>query len=256
MRLSIHLLTIWLVFGLPSPTSHGTRVSAQAVEGIATAAVLPGAWETSYEESDGRPAKLMMIVSPTHLSMASYYTDDGAFIATLGGSWEAENDEFLLTYEFDSATPEQVGGKATIPYEITNGFLVFNGSKFWRRVDTADEAPLAGAWEITGRKRDGAMQDMSSRRDGPRKTMKILSGTRFQWIAFNTETGEFSGTGGGTYATNRSGEYVETIEFFSRDDSRVGAELSFDYAIRNGDWVHKGKSSKGAPIHEVWSVRR
>ena len=82
--------------------------------------------------------------------------------------------------------------------------------------------------------------------------MKILSGTRFQWIAYNTETKEFLGTGGGTYTTD-NGKYTENIEFFSRDDSRVGASLEFDYEVKDGKWHHKGESSKGDPIYEIWS---
>jgi hypothetical protein len=53
----------------------------------------------------------------------------------------------------------------------------------------------------------------------------------------------------------RDGLYIEKIEFFSRDNSRVGQHLSFDYKLVNGDWVHKGLSSKGQPIHEVWGLR-
>ena len=52
--------------------------------------------------------------------------------------------------------------------------------------------------------------------------MKILSGTRFQWIAYHIGTKVFSGSGGGTY-TSEQGKYTETIDFFSRDNDRVGA---------------------------------
>ena len=104
---------------------------------------------------------------------------------------------------------------------------------------------------ITGRVRDGEMSKMTP---GARRTMKILSGTRFQWIAYNVETGEFSGTGGGTYTT-KNGKYTENIEFFSRDNSRVGASLTFDFSLEDGAWRHKGLSSKGDPIDEVWTKR-
>ena len=85
--------------------------------------------------------------------------------------------------------------------------------------------------------------------------MKILSGTRFQWIAYDTEKKEFKGTGGGTYTTT-SGKYSETIEFFSRDNSKVGINLEFSYNLENGEWIHKGKTSKGAPLHEIWTTRQ
>lgn len=82
--------------------------------------------------------------------------------------------------------------------------------------------------------------------------MKILSGTRFQWIACNVETKEFFGTGGGNYTT-LNGKYTENIEFFSRDSTRVGMSLTFDFSLENGEWRHKGLSSKGDPIDEVWT---
>ena len=49
---------------------------------------------------------------------------------------------------------------------------------------------------------------------------------------------------------------TENIEFFSRDDSKAGLSLQFDYDLIDGKWNHKGLSSKGDPIHEIWSVRQ
>ena len=106
---------------------------------------------------------------------------------------------------------------------------------------------------MSGRYRDGIKSTRNI--DRPRKTMKILSGTRFQWIAYNTETKQFMGTGGGTYKTI-DGKYTEKIEFFSRDNSRVGAELSFEFKLNDGEWNHMGNSSRGVPIHEIWTKRK
>ncbi|MDB0024860.1 hypothetical protein N9E01_00810, partial [bacterium] len=59
---------------------------------------------------------------------------------------------------------------------------------------------------------------------------------------------------GGEYETLDE-KYIESIQYFSRDDSRVGAELDFNYLVKNNDWYHSGLSSKGSPINEVWSIR-
>ena len=48
---------------------------------------------------------------------------------------------------------------------------------------------------------------------------------------------------------------MESIQYFSKDDSRVGVELDFNYKIKNKDLYHAGLSSKGKPINEVWSIR-
>ena len=62
--------------------------------------------------------------------------------------------------------------------------------------------------------------------NGARKTLKFLLDGHFQWTAFNTETFQFFGSGGGTYSA-KEGDYIETIGYFSRDNSRVGAVLPF-----------------------------
>ena len=118
----------------------------------------------------------------------------------------------------------------------------------WELVDNASDA-LSGNWKIIGREQDAKIVPM---KPGARKTIKILSGTRFQWIAINSETGDFFGTGGGNYSFS-NGTHTENIEFFSRDSSRVGASLSFNAEIKNGDWHHSGLSSKGDRIYEIWS---
>ena len=113
--------------------------------------------------------------------------------------------------------------------------------------------PLDGLWLMGGRMRNDLMTNRDT--SGPRKTLKVLYNGRFQWIAFHTETFAFMGTGGGSYSAE-NGEYKEYIEFFSRDNSRVGAVLPFEYELINGAWHHKGKSSKGDPIHEIWVQRK
>ena len=106
---------------------------------------------------------------------------------------------------------------------------------------------------MVGRVRNGNEQRRNL--DRPRKTMKFLINGYFQWIAFNTETFQFSGSGGGKYIT-KDGKYIESIEYFSRDNSKVCLNLEFDYELVNKEWNHKGFSSKGDPLHEIWGVRK
>ena len=58
--------------------------------------------------------------------------------------------------------------------------------------------------------------------------MKLLLDGHFQWTAFDTASMRFMGSGGGTY-TAQDGNYVETLEYFSRDNSKVGKVLPFEY---------------------------
>ena len=207
---------------------------------------LIGAWQAKDDSGNA----LAMIVSENYFSVAAYKQDPPEFSYTYGGTWELSGNNSTIKYEFNTANPDQVGKSENFEITLMDDNLSMNDTR-WTRIDEGKPGKLEGAWLITGRKRDG---EISMRTPGARKTMKILSGTRFQWIAYNSETGEFSGTGGGTYTTKR-GKYTETIQFFSRDNSRVGAELEFNYELQVGSWHHSGLSSTGVPLYEVWETR-
>lgn len=212
-----------------------------------SAADLTGAWQTVRE--DGTVGT--WIVTDEHFSIAWYRRDPAKFVSTEGGTWTRGDDGLRVTYEFDTAKADRVGTSRTIAVKADGDRITADGAT-WTRIDSGAPGALQGSWLMTGRKRDG---EIATRRPGVRRTMKILSGTRFQWIAYNVETKEFFGSGGGTYAT-KDGRYTENIEFFSRDDARAGKSLEFEYGLVDGTWHHIGKSTAGEPMHEVWSRRR
>ena len=217
---------------------------------------LKGAWEatlTIENETTMQKVRSVAIFAEGYQVNTYYDAETGAFVGTNGGSWQLEGNQLSETVEFDTQNPDRVGSTGVFEIELSeNELRATDRDVVWKRIDNGTPGDLAGAWLISGRMRNGELQKRDTNR--PRKTMKILSGTRFQWIAYNTETKEFMGTGGGTYTTI-NGKYTENIEFFSRDDKRVGASLEFDYERKDGDWHHSGLSSKGQPIYEVWSLR-
>jgi len=210
---------------------------------------LTGAWQSGTEEN-----RSTMIVAGKFFSVAVYNTTEKTYTGTYGGQWRVEKNKFIEIQEFNTMKPELIGVEQRAEIKIQKDKLIFKAGKVtqeFTRIDAGKPGELSGAWLFTGRMTEKGIE---KRTPGARKTMKILSGTRFQWIAYNNETKEFFGTGGGTY-TSENGKYIETIEFFSRDNSRVGAKLEFDFSLVDGDWRHSGKSSKGDPIDEVWSKR-
>ena len=213
---------------------------------------LQGAWTTKDRNREGEELTVTTIVMDGYIAESFYNVERKEFDHTFGGSWTVEGNTFKLLREFSSRDSSSVGTTREIVFNLRGDTITFEGDKrIWTRIDNGQNGTLSGAWLITGRERDG---EMNRREPDPRKTMKLLSDTRFQWIAYNTETKQFMGTGGGTY-TARDKEYTENIEFFSRDSSRVGASLSFEFDVENGEWHHKGLSSKGDPIHEIWTLR-
>lgn len=215
---------------------------------------LIGAWKSSLPDSNGDTIQAYVTITDGFYSLVFFQQEDHRFLGTQGGTMRVDANKVYTTYEFNTNAPEEVGTEEVLEIiAITDHTLTLGGNDgSWTRVDNGTPGALSGAWLISGRVRNGEMRRRST--EGSRKTMKILSGTRFQWIAYNTETKAFMGTGGGTYTTE-SGQYVETIDVFSRDSSRVGAELSFEFELIDGEWHHRGLSSKGQPIHEVWSRR-
>ena len=211
-----------------------------------------GAWTFTETSDNGEGVEHVLTLTEDFFSEAFFEKTDGKFLGTKGGCYTLTNGNIEFAYEFSTQDPGIVGKTESKTYKLLEDGLQLDETT-WTRIDDGAPGDLFGAWLISGRKRDGEIVKRDT--SGPRKTMKILSGTRFQWIAYNTETKEFMGTGGGTYTTI-DGKYTENIGFFSRDDSRVGASLQFDYELKNGDWHHSGLSSKGDPIYEVWSQRR
>src|SRR5690554_2962094 len=215
---------------------------------------LIGAWEGSHISEHGTKLTSILIFTEGYNSNTTYEAETGKFVSTKGGSWKSVGETLIGKIEFDSNNPQAVGSETQYRFSIESNNLNLEGSDItYKRIDDGTPGTLNGAWLMSGRVVDGKSQVRDT--SGPRKTMKILSGTRFQWIAYNTETQKFLATGGGTYTTV-DGKYTESIRFFSRDDSRVGLELEFNYNLKNDHWHHTGFSTKGNPIDEIWSKRK
>lgn len=212
-----------------------------------------GAWESFTISENGDKHRNVVLFGDGYQVSTTYNAKTGKFIQAVGGSWKLEGDMLTEKVEFNAYNPEDVGKEVSFKVIVQDSILeIVDSETKLKRIDNGEPGKLQGAWLMSGRIKDGETQLRDT--SGPRKTMKILTGTRFQWIAYNTETKQFMGTGGGTYNTI-NGEYTENIEFFSKDDSKAGLSLQFNYELIDGDWHHSGLSSKGDPIHEIWSIR-
>ena len=207
---------------------------------------ISGAWRST----DGHLDRVLLVVDG-FWTYTIFDRSNPEFHRTFGGPYRADGETVKGAYHFDSGDATQVGQTFSLRVRQQNDTLELlhddGTSESWRRIPE-QSGPLTGVWRIIGRQSDDSAQLAALR---PRRTLKVLTGSRFQWIAMNIETGEFSGTGGGTY-TFADGKYVENLEFFSRDNSRVGARLEFDGTVNDGRWRHQGLSSRGDPIDETW----
>lgn len=220
--------------------------------GFLSAQDLEGSWRLVERNGvDVEDVEAVQIIQDGYFAIGAKLKEGNKFHSAKGGELQINGDNLVVIHDFNTENPEFLGKEINYSIEQDeNSFTISDpiNKEVWQRI-SEEENDLTRNWVITGRERNGEMNTMTP---GDRRTVKILSGDRFQWIAFNSATGEFSGTGGGTY-TAEDGKYIENIEFFSRDDNRVGASLEFEYNVKDGKWHHKGMSSKGDPIYEVWS---
>ncbi|RZS95628.1 hypothetical protein [Cecembia calidifontis] len=224
--------------------------------GMIYAQTIEGAWKMTHK--DGKEVtdkEYIKIYQDGYFAFGAKEIGSNKFLGAGGGEFSINGNTYQETLDFFTFDPEKVGTTTSYNLDQKATRIIISANvdgktlvEIWEKIGDRKDA-LTANWVFTGRKADGEIRRSTP---GARRTVKILSGGRFQWIAFNSETKEFMGTGGGTY-TAENGKYTENITFFSRDDSRVGASLSFDFEVINGEWHHSGMSSTGNPIYEVWS---
>jgi len=170
-----------------------------------------------------------------------YQNNPSKFLSTRGGFYESNDNLLIIKLEFNSNYKND--SIINLEYVLPEKAKIVVSSKL----------ELDGKWLMAGRVN---AEGEERRRDinRSRKTLKFLTNGFFQWTAFNTETFQFFGCGGGEYSA-KEGDYKESIVYFSRDNSRTGQTLSFKYDQKDNDWHHTGFSSKGKPLHEIWTLR-
>ncbi|GDX45545.1 hypothetical protein LBMAG24_08720 [Bacteroidota bacterium] len=239
MKLIFNLLLVSVFF-------NSNTLSGQWVNGVYE--------KTEKNDTSTQTSRLM--IKDSYLILTTFNYAPASFNNTVGGILATEGKNFTVNLEFNSAMAKDSLKtlKGTFQLKGNRCMVVFdNGKKLDLEKVTMEDQNFEGAFLMAGRVTD---QGESRRRiDVPRITMKMLLDGHFQWIAFNKETFEFSGTGGGKYIADNTGAYIEQIEFFSRNSARVGAKLPFKYNIKGNDWFHQGNSSSGEPMHEIWTKR-
>lgn len=237
-----------VVFALMAPmkNTESNPFSANALE---------GAWELVSLNGQELDHRGVLLMEEPYAFYTEFDIEEKKFVGSQGGAIEIIANKVIYTTEFNTWSEDQIGQQIQMTADIKANKVTFsysvdgrNNTMVFNRIDDGN-SDLAGAWRITDRMQGGEMRAMQL---GARKTIKMITGSRFQWAAFNPETKQFSGTGGGR-VTLENGKYTEHIEFFSRNAERVGAELTFDYQVNGNKWEHSGLSSSGDPIKEIWT---
>lgn len=207
--------------------------------------------------SDSKNVRHEVKINDDYFIYSAYKTSPPKFIRTLGGFARIEKttagEQLTVLLEFNSDYERDSIRQLRIPTHMDGKTLHLNWFKKLKlTASKKTEQDLNGTWLFATRGPDEGQERRGEA--NTRKTLKHLQDGRFQWIAYDTDGLQFKGAGGGKY-TSIDGIYTENIEYFSKDNTRVGARLEFNYEIKRDDWHHTGKNSKGAPMYEIWSRR-
>ena len=195
----------------------------------------------SYKtQENGQDTHHRILMDEEYYVETQFTTKPNQFVKTIGGFYKKDGNLIRVDLEFNSNF-----SKDSLKH------ILIERQEGWEKI-SKKTLPLEGKWLMAGR----INGEKERRRDTnrPRKTMKILLGGYFQWIAYDTERFSFYGAGGGTYGATAE-TYTEIIDYFSRDNNKVGISLVFEYEKKGADWYHKGFSSRGDPLHEIWTFR-
>ncbi len=220
------------------------------ISGSVLAQVNPGVYFAKQVQSGDSIIHELKIVRG-YMVHSVYELNPPKFIKTLGGPFTLEDGVIEWDLDFNSNHGNDGIEKRAIPFLLREGDLKFEGELplSFQKVKSKEQV-LDGTWLFATRGPDEGQERRGP--SNPRKTLKILQDGYFQWIAYNSRTFEFFGTGGGTYRA-KDGKYTEMIRYFSRDPERVGARLDFNYELKGKDWHHTGLNSRGEPLYEIWA---
>lgn len=213
--------------------SFGFRIAGTAKESVE----ISGAWQLVKTSNPARTApNVIKIVVDGAFTFADYDLNQQKFLGAGGGTFIIDKNTYTEKISYFTQDSTRLGTTIKYTYTLQGNTLKLTGmqngkslEENWKRIDDA-KTTMADSWRIRERETEPGKMRVMPR--GARKTIKWLSGTRFQWAAINTETGQFFGAGGGTY-TVQNGKNTERIEFFSRDSKRVGMQVSFDHELKN-----------------------
>jgi len=219
------------------------------------AQTLNGGWR--LVEVNDKPVKheVTKLYSNSYFTYSAYDKNTGEFIEARGGLYALDHLSYKEHLEIDSKEPKHSG--STVDYKASledDTFIITNlktgEQERWLKFDEADNYKVAFCWRIHKKKDEG---DATWRtiEYAPRKTLKMMTNSRYQVLALNSKTGQFVGSSGGNW-TGSGDTYIENIEFFSKDQSNVGRSLKFNRTFEDGLWLHSGKTTKGELMLEKW----
>jgi hypothetical protein len=221
----------------------------------AVSQTLNGAWRLTEQNNMPTTYEVIKLYSNSYFTYASYNKETGEFLEAKAGMYTLKNLSYKEHLEIDSSKPENSGTSNEYHIKLNGKKMIITHLKsgeeeVWEKFDEADNYKMASCWRIH-KKKDEGDTDWRTIEYAPRKTLKMITNSRYQVIALNSETGQFVGSSGGNWSSTAD-VYIENVEFFSKNQKNVGRSLHFNRNYEDGIWLHSGKNTKGELMMEEW----
>ena len=222
-----------------------------------------GAWalvEKDNISSEELSIQMVKILSNGHFMFAFFNAETQQFFSAGGGTYTYEDGKYTEKIDFHTIDPNLAGREITFDARLEDGKWYHTGlinggqlNEVYARLDDGSGTDLVGTWL---QEYDVAPNGKRSRLKKHHRKLKILSGTRFQWVEYNGKKRKFVACGGGTYSYEKE-TYTENIEFFSLDSTVVGSEVAFTCLQDGNEWIHRERTARGDGVQlnvdEIWS---
>ena len=181
----------------------------------------------------GKSTDVVVIFTPSYQVAVWYEPESGELVHTNGGTWSRIGSRVTETVEFDSDRPERAGSSVSFDIELSEENLSIVGSEMQlTRIEGGGTALLEGAWEVV----EVYENDAWSPADSEAKRVRLMSGSRFQFIEYNPETGKISNTRGGMYSLDRR-DYVESVAFDTSKEGAPEQQVRFSVEREQDTWT-------------------
>lgn len=235
-------------------------VQAQPLEGAYLLQASQYGNEVTKNE-DTRATKAVKIFKDGYWISAAFGNQKYPFGGSGGGTFTTQNGKYNETLRYYSWDSTAVGKTYSFDYRleqdrfIQSGYI--NSDKYQNYlikeemtkiipVCNLNDASLEGAWFLKEAFLEGK-PDFSA----PMEQIKIYAYPRFAWARYNTATGQFLGTGGGSYYFDGK-KLIEHLEYMTYDLA-IGSDVEIAVTLQG---KRMQQSSWGGTYQETWQRAR
>mgnify|MGYP006269781629 CR=1 FL=1 len=260
MKRTSSLLVTLVALCLLAAISLGLRTSTPQTD-AELEAELQGAWLMELRNGqtmEDLHLRMVKIIQDGYFMFAYFEESTQSFYSAGGGTYGVQDGKYSEDIRFHTMDPELVGEHLDFNLRLEGDRWYHEGEvsgetlrEVFKRTDVDGGSNLTGAWRcVAHSEADGELHEL---RERDPQTWKLVTQKYFQWVTFDSRSGELMGCSGGTYDWE-DGIYAERINFHQQDTVLTGHRLVWPSQVEGDRWTQNTPLSRGsaAPQRQVW----